>query len=126
MPHDEAVVKVLYRRQVENSLSGMDIGDVRHLFPVGPGGIEFPIKQVAVAVDDLGEPGVRTPPAGYGLDTGLAHDSKDLLLVDTKPVLGLKLTGACSRRSPWTRHGRRSAPARFCPCRKESCLRFHL
>jgi len=92
VPHDEAVMKVLYRRQVENSLSSMYISDVRHPFLVGPIGVELSIKQVAVTVDDIGELSVRTPPACYGLDTELAHDSKDLFGVDTKPVLNLKLT----------------------------------
>ncbi len=92
MPQDCSIKKVFDDRQIDKSLLGWDVGNIRAPFLVGPIGFEVLIHQIRVGMNSsiaiVAEP-VGVPFPGHRTNVELSHQSEDCFVVDFDPVFSL-------------------------------------
>jgi len=87
-----SIIKVLDDSQIDKSLLGWDVGNIRAPFLIGPIGFEVLIHQIRVGMNSsiaiVTEP-VGIPFPGHRTNVELSHQSEDCFVVDFDPVFSL-------------------------------------
>ena len=74
--HDAVVIEIPDHGQVQYALLGVDVGDVRYPFAVGPVRMELPVQQILVLVYLLSHLLPFSPAADLGEQIIFLHDSQ--------------------------------------------------